>query len=148
MTDIAMIEAAARAGRGRGAGNAAAVFPPSSDEIAGRPVFAKAEGVCSTPAASSSAAAGRRSRRWTRPRAPKGQLIAYSSPQTTLRAGARPRQALHGVPSVIIMPRDAPALKIENTRALGAEVVLYDRGAGGERKREAIGARAGGRAGA
>ncbi len=33
----------------------------------------------------------------------------------------------HGVPSVIIMPSDAPKLKIDNTRALGAEVVLYDR---------------------
>jgi len=28
---------------------------------------------------------------------------------------------------VIIMPKDAPTIKIENTRALGAEVVLYDR---------------------
>jgi threonine dehydratase len=44
-----------------------------------------------------------------------------------------------GVPSVIIMPVDAPRLKIDNTRALGAEVVLYDR-AGGE-DRDAIGAR-------
>ncbi len=33
----------------------------------------------------------------------------------------------HKAPSVIVMPADAPALKIENTRALGAEVVLYDR---------------------
>lgn len=33
----------------------------------------------------------------------------------------------HGVPSVIVMPEDAPKLKIDNTRALGAEVVLYDR---------------------
>ena len=33
----------------------------------------------------------------------------------------------HGVPAVIIMPSDAPKLKIDNTRALGAEVVLYDR---------------------
>jgi len=33
----------------------------------------------------------------------------------------------HGVPSVIIMPADAPALKIANTKAMGAEVVLYDR---------------------
>ncbi len=33
----------------------------------------------------------------------------------------------HGVPAVILMPSDAPALKIANTRALGAEVVLYDR---------------------
>ncbi len=33
----------------------------------------------------------------------------------------------HAVPAVILMPSDAPALKIANTRALGAEVVLYDR---------------------
>jgi threonine dehydratase len=33
----------------------------------------------------------------------------------------------HGVAAVIVMPKDAPRLKIENTRALGAEVVLYDR---------------------
>ena len=33
----------------------------------------------------------------------------------------------HGVASIIVMPADAPALKIENTKALGAEVVLYDR---------------------
>jgi threonine dehydratase len=31
-----------------------------------------------------------------------------------------------GVPAVIIMPKTAPALKISNTRAYGAEVVLYD----------------------
>ena len=43
----------------------------------------------------------------------------------------------HGVPSVIIMPADAPALKIANTKAMGAEVVLYDRD--GE-NRDAIGA--------
>lgn len=33
----------------------------------------------------------------------------------------------HGYPAVILMPSDAPALKIANTKALGAEVVLYDR---------------------
>lgn len=42
----------------------------------------------------------------------------------------------HGVPSVIIMPSDAPKLKIDNTRALGAEVVLYDRA---NEDRDAIG---------
>ncbi|MEM7498268.1 MAG: pyridoxal-phosphate dependent enzyme [Pseudomonadota bacterium] len=40
-----------------------------------------------------------------------------------------------GVPAVIVMPADAPALKIANTRAHGAEVVLYDR-AGGESREE------------
>lgn len=32
-----------------------------------------------------------------------------------------------GIRAVIVMPRDAPRVKLENTRALGAEVVLYDR---------------------
>ncbi len=45
--------------------------------------------------------------------------------------------ALLGCPATIVMPADAPALKIQNTRDYGAEVVLYDR-AGGE-SREAIG---------
>lgn len=34
---------------------------------------------------------------------------------------------LFGVPSTIVMPKDAPGLKIARTRAFGAEVVLYDR---------------------
>jgi threonine dehydratase len=42
------------------------------------------------------------------------------------------------VPAVIVMPADAPRLKIDNTRALGGEVVLYDRVT---EDREAIGAR-------
>ncbi len=33
----------------------------------------------------------------------------------------------HGVPAVVLMPADAPAVKIENTRAYDAEVILYDR---------------------
>ena len=32
-----------------------------------------------------------------------------------------------GVAATIVMPRDAPRVKLERTRALGAEVVLYDR---------------------
>jgi len=46
--------------------------------------------------------------------------------------------AKFGVPAVILMPEDAPSQKIENTRALGAEVVLYDRLTG---VREEIGAK-------
>jgi threonine dehydratase len=33
-----------------------------------------------------------------------------------------------GIAAAIVMPADAPRTKIENTRFLGAEVVLYDRG--------------------
>ena len=32
-----------------------------------------------------------------------------------------------GVPAVIVMPTDAPGIKLANTRAYGAEVVMYDR---------------------
>ncbi len=35
--------------------------------------------------------------------------------------------ALHGVPAVILMPEDAPSLKVEATRGYGAEIVTYDR---------------------
>ncbi len=45
---------------------------------------------------------------------------------------------LIGMPALIVMPRDAPAMKIEATRAHGAEVVLYDRYT---EDREALGAR-------
>ena len=32
-----------------------------------------------------------------------------------------------GIPAIIVMPSDAPALKVEGTRAEGAEIVFYDR---------------------
>ncbi|WP_313440653.1 threonine/serine dehydratase [Novosphingobium sp.] len=38
-----------------------------------------------------------------------------------------------GIAATIVMPVDAPAVKLANTRALGAEVVLYDRPGGEDR---------------
>ena len=38
-----------------------------------------------------------------------------------------------GIPATIVMPNDAPQVKLANTRALGAEVVLYDRPGGEDR---------------
>jgi threonine dehydratase len=38
-----------------------------------------------------------------------------------------------GMAAAIVMPVDAPAVKLANTRALGAEVVLYDRPGGEDR---------------
>lgn len=55
----------------------------------------------------------------------KRGVLAFSSGNHA--QGVANAAAKHGAPAVIIMPSDAPALKIENTRALGAEVVLYDR---------------------
>ena len=40
-----------------------------------------------------------------------------------------------GIETTIVMPEDAPAIKIENTRRLGGKTVLYDRYSG---DREAI----------
>jgi threo-3-hydroxy-L-aspartate ammonia-lyase len=34
---------------------------------------------------------------------------------------------LHGIPAWIIMPEDAPQMKLDSTRSLGAEVIIYDR---------------------
>ena len=64
-------------------------------------------------------------------------VIAYSSGNHA--QGVAHAAELLGVPAVIVMPTDAPRLKLENTRAMGAEVVLYDR-PGGE-SREEVGAR-------
>ncbi|MCL5776563.1 threonine/serine dehydratase [Limibaculum sp. FT325] len=64
-------------------------------------------------------------------------VIAYSSGNHA--QGVAHAAELMGVPAVIVMPADAPDLKLANTRAHGAEVVTYDR-AGGE-SREVVGAK-------
>jgi threonine dehydratase len=65
-----------------------------------------------------------------------GGVVAYSSGNHA--QGVAAAAQLVGLPAVIVMPRDAPALKRERTAAFGAEVVLYDR----EREdREEIGGR-------
>ncbi|MCT2399360.1 threonine ammonia-lyase [Novosphingobium mangrovi (ex Huang et al. 2023)] len=38
-----------------------------------------------------------------------------------------------GIAATIVMPNDAPAVKLANTRALGAEIILYDRPGGKDR---------------
>jgi threonine dehydratase len=64
-------------------------------------------------------------------------VLAYSSGNHAQGVALAAR--LLGMRAVIVMPADAPATKTEGARALGAEVVPYDR-AGGE-DREALGAR-------
>ena len=63
-------------------------------------------------------------------------VIAFSSGNHA--QGVAHAAELMGIPAVIVMPQDAPELKVSNTRSHGAEVVLYDR-IGGE-SREALGA--------
>lgn len=52
-------------------------------------------------------------------------VLAYSSGNHAQAVALTGR--LLGVQTVIVMPRDAPAAKIEGTRGYGAEVVLYDK---------------------
>jgi len=54
-----------------------------------------------------------------------GGVVACSSGNHA--QGVAHAATLLGLKSVIVMPSDAPALKIKRTRAFGAEVVLYDR---------------------
>ena len=105
---------------------------PFLDEIAGRRVFVKAECLQHTGSFKFRGA-------WSAvssltDNALKAGVIAFSSGNHAQGVALAARE--HGTTAVIIMPADAPAMKIENTRDLGAEVVLYDRGS---EDRDAIG---------
>ncbi|HSF96657.1 MAG TPA: threonine/serine dehydratase [Thermohalobaculum sp.] len=127
-----------RAARARLAGNAR-VTPllesPFLNRIAGRRVLVKAE--CLQKTGSFKFRGGWSAVSALDVEARRRGVIAYSSGNHA--QGVAHAAELMGVPAVIIMPSNAPALKIANTRAHGAEVVLYDRVAGEDR--EAIGAR-------
>ncbi len=55
----------------------------------------------------------------------KAGVVAFSSGNHA--QGVAMVAQMLGVPAVIVMPTDAPEIKLANTRAYGAEVVLYDR---------------------
>ena len=59
------------------------------------------------------------------PQARRRGVVAYSSGNHAQGVAAAAR--LLGVPATIVMPYDAPRTKLENTRALGASIVEYDR---------------------
>ncbi len=67
-------------------------------------------------------------------RALRRGVIAFSSGNHAQGVALAARA--HGAPALIVMPADAPAAKIANTRGLGAEVLLYDRAT---QDRDAIG---------
>ena len=122
MTDISMINAAAERLRGH-----ARVTPmlssPFLDEIAGRRVLVKAE--CLQHTGSFKFRGGWSAVSALDPAARARGVIAFSSGNHA--QGVALAAARHDAPAVIVMPADAPAMKIANTRAFGAEVVLYDR---------------------
>ncbi|SFR38295.1 threonine ammonia-lyase [Litoreibacter janthinus] len=120
--NIEMIEAAAQRIKGH-ARRTPLLSSPFVDEIAGRRVFVKPEALQHTGSFKFRGA-------WSAvssltDNALKAGVIAFSSGNHAQGVALAARE--HGTSAVIVMPADAPAMKIDNTRALGAEVVLYDR---------------------
>jgi threonine dehydratase len=118
--NLEMIHAAAARLQGH-ARHTPLLAAPLLDRIAGRRVLVKAE--CLQWTGSFKFRGG-----WAAVSAlPAGTqgVIAYSSGNHA--QGVALAASRHGLPCVIVMPSDAPKVKIANTRAYGAEVVLYDR---------------------
>lgn len=120
--NIDMIRAAAKRLEGH-ARRTPLLNSPFIDEIAGRRVWVKPE--CLQHTGSFKFRGGWSAVSALDPNVRKRGVIAFSSGNHAQGVALAARE--HGTTSVIIMTSDAPALKIANTRALGAEVVLYDR---------------------
>ena len=133
MTSIALIEAAAARLHGH-ARRTPLLNAPLLDRVAGRRIFVKAE--CLQLTGSFKFRGGWSAVSALPPEVRARGVMAYSSGNHA--QGVALAAALHGVPAVILMPSDAPQIKIANTRAYGAEVVTYDRD---RESREEIGAR-------
>lgn len=105
---------------------------PLLDRIAGRRVLVKAECLQVTGSFKARGA-------WSAISAlPKGTPGVLAMSSGNHAQGVAWAAAAHGMTAVIVMPSDAPAVKIANTKAYGAEVVLYDRASD---DRDAIAAR-------
>ncbi|MEX0287126.1 MAG: threonine/serine dehydratase [Paracoccaceae bacterium] len=123
MTQFAMIDAAAT----RLAGHARRpplLTSPILDEIAGRGILVKPECLQHTGSFKFRGA-------WSAltgigPAQRSRGVIAYSSGNHAQGIAMAAKRL--NTKAMIVMPTDAPLVKIENTRALGAEVVLYERG--------------------
>lgn len=120
------------AGVERAAEKIAKILPPTPLlplEIDGRTIWCKAE--CLQPIGAFKIRGG-----WHRltdlsdEQRPRG-VVAFSSGNHAQGVAWAARRL--GIPAIIVMPEDAPRAKLDNTRALGAEVVTYDR-MGGSRE--------------
>ncbi|HMO70746.1 MAG TPA: threonine/serine dehydratase [Paracoccaceae bacterium] len=94
---------------------------PFLDAVAGRRVWVKAECLQHTGSFKFRGA-------WAAVSAlPPGTAGVIAMSSGNHAQGVALAAARHGLAAVVVMPSDAPAVKIANTRALGAEVVTYDR---------------------
>jgi threonine dehydratase len=96
---------------------------PVLNDRCGRRVLVKFEGAQRTGSFKFRGAYNRLSR--IAPEARAAGVVAWSSGNHA--QGIAAAAALLEMPATIVMPSDAPAIKMANTRALGAGVVLYDR---------------------
>ena len=120
--NIDMIEAAAQRLKGH-VRRTPLLSSPFLDKIAGRRVFVKAE--CLQHTGSFKFRGGYSALSALDDDQRKRGVVAFSSGNHA--QGVALAASMHGAPSVIVMPADAPAVKLDNTRRLGAEVVTYDR---------------------
>lgn len=110
----------------------AAILPPTPllpAEIAGVPLWVKAE--CLQPIGAFKIRGG-----WNRlstlsPEEAARGVVGVSSGNHAQGVAWAARRL--GIGAAIVMPSDAPQVKLANVRALGAEVVLYDRPGGEDR---------------
>ncbi|MEM7753142.1 MAG: threonine/serine dehydratase [Pseudomonadota bacterium] len=106
---------------------------PLLDRIAGRRIFVKAE--CLQKTGSFKYRGARSAISALAPNLRRKGVVAFSSGNHAQGVACAAGEL--GALATIVMPSDAPALKIANTRAYGAEVILYDRET---EDRDAIGA--------
>ena len=130
MSTIAMVKAAEKRLKGK-VRRTPMLTSPFLDNVAGRKVLVKAECLQHTGSFKFRGAWSAISNLPKEERA-RG-VIAFSSGNHA--QGVALAASMHETKAVIIMPEDAPRIKIENTKALKAKVVLYDR-AGGEDRDE------------
>ncbi len=99
------------------------LFSPSLSERCCRPVYLKPECLQRTGSFKFRGAFNRISQLPAGPDA--NGLVAMSSGNHA--QGVAAAAAICGHSATIVMPSDAPAIKLQNTRALGASIVTYDR---------------------
>ena len=129
--NIQMIQEAAKRLKGK-VRKTPMLSSPFLDEIAGRQVLVKPE--CLQHTGSFKYRGGYSAISAMEEKKREKGVLAFSSGNHAQGIALAARQ--HNIPSAIIMPYDAPTIKISNTRALGAEVIGYDRAT---EKREDIG---------
>lgn len=120
--DIHSIEAAADRLKGH-AVRTPLLESPFLNEIAGRRVLIKAEALQKT--GSFKYRGARAALSALTPKEASRGVVARSSGNHAQGVASAAREL--GIKAAILMPSDAPAIKLANTRAFGAEVVTYDR---------------------